>query len=170
MKNLILLLLILAIVSLKAYCNEGVGKVNKNAFQANCVSGNCTNGYGTLSFPNGVKYIGDFSKNKLDGHGVVIGPNGVRAFSYWKAGVPTGTGIITTPDNTLIILKYEKNKQGPFESTIIFSDGRKFDGRFYVKQNLYKGRLFYPNGKSEDGIIRNPKKSEKFFPYVFESK
>ena len=39
-----------------------------NAY-AECVQGNCVNGQGTFTFPNGAKHVGEFKEGKSHGQG-----------------------------------------------------------------------------------------------------
>ena len=43
---------------------------------AGCISGNCTNGYGTYTFTDGDIYVGKFKDDKLEGQGTLTLANG----------------------------------------------------------------------------------------------
>ena len=60
---------------------------------ADCIKGNCVNGQGTLTSPDGFKYVGE-----------------------WKYGKPHGQGTMTFPDGELYVGEFKDNKkhgQGP---------------------------------------------------------
>ena len=43
---------------------------------AQCVSGNCDNGYGVKKYKDGTMYLGEWWNGEASGHGTVIWPNG----------------------------------------------------------------------------------------------
>jgi len=49
-----------------------------------CISGNCTNGYGTKIYTNGAKYKGDWKRGKRNGKGTYTSANGRRKTGKWK--------------------------------------------------------------------------------------
>lgn len=48
-----------------------------------CISGNCTNGYGTFKYNNGDRYVGYFSNGKRNGQGTYSVPNRVEYSGNW---------------------------------------------------------------------------------------
>ena len=49
-----------------------------------CISGNCYNGYGTYTYANGDKYIGEGKKGLRHGNGVFTFANGKNKKGIWK--------------------------------------------------------------------------------------
>ncbi len=50
----------------------------------NKYTGDCENGYGTLTYPSGVKYEGDWKDNMKHGSGIYTTPDGQKYVGEWK--------------------------------------------------------------------------------------
>ncbi len=92
-----------------------------------CVTGDCHNGYGTFQYPNGNRYIGDFSNGKPNGKGILYCANGNKYVGHWQ-------------DNW---------QQG--EGKFIFNEGHEYFGEFQRSQFHGKGVMRYANGDKYDG-------------------
>ena len=57
------------------WCNVGF---------AECIKGDCNNGYGTYTYANGNKYVGEFKNAKRNGQGAYTFANGTVDKSIWK--------------------------------------------------------------------------------------
>ena len=66
-----------------------------NAY-ADCKVGNCTNGTGTMIWPNGDQYIGEWKDSKTHGVGTLTWSNGTKYVGEWKYGKQHGQGKLTT--------------------------------------------------------------------------
>ena len=62
------------------------------AFGQECFSGDCKNGQGTLTFPDGRKYVGEFRDNEMNGQGTYTWPNGRKYVGEFRNDEPTGQG------------------------------------------------------------------------------
>ena len=64
-------------------------------YSLNCVCFHLQrHGNGTLKFPNGNEYVGDFKRNMIAGHGIMTYRNGDCYEGEWKHGlVRMGLGI-----------------------------------------------------------------------------
>ena len=89
------------------------------------------NGQGTLTFPDGRKYIGEFKSGQRHGKGTIIYPDGRKYSGDFKFGERTGSGTMT------------------------YSDGRKYIGEFKDGERSGQGTLIYPDGKKLVGKFRN---------------
>lgn len=65
---------------------------NLNFLQAQCISGNCSNGTGTYLYPSGAKYIGQFKDGEIQGIGVCYYTDGSKYQGQWVHRYPEGRG------------------------------------------------------------------------------
>ena len=57
------------------WCNTGF---------AECIKGDCNNGYGTYTYANGSKYVGEWKDDKENGQGTYTFANGTVDKGIWK--------------------------------------------------------------------------------------
>ena len=55
-----------------------------NAAFAGCIKGDCNNGYGTYTFANGDKYVGEWKDGKWHGLGTITAEDGEKYAGAWK--------------------------------------------------------------------------------------
>jgi hypothetical protein len=72
--------------------------------QAQCLEGNCKNGFGTAVFKkqHGVKYTGNFKDKKPHGNGTATYPNGREYSGQWLMGMWHGKGTLSLTDGTTL--------------------------------------------------------------------
>jgi len=58
------------------FCNVGF---------AECIKGDCNNGYGTFTWSDGAKYVGEFKDGKRNGQGTYTGADGTIKKGIWKS-------------------------------------------------------------------------------------
>ena len=68
------------------------GSITISLRAGDCVSGNCVNGQGIMTFPNGDKYVGEFKTERKAGYGVYYFVNGDRYEGDFKDDYPDGHG------------------------------------------------------------------------------
>ena len=66
---------LLGIVVLGLWCNTGF---------AECIKGDCNNGYGIYTYANGSKYVGEWKDGKENGQGAYTFANGTVDKGIWK--------------------------------------------------------------------------------------
>ena len=68
------------------FCNVGV---------AQCIESDCKNGYGTFTFPDGRKYVGEFKDIEYHDQGTFTWVSGADYVEEWKKNEMHGQGTYT---------------------------------------------------------------------------
>ena len=110
------------------FCNVGF---------AQCIEGDCKNGYGTFTFPDGRKYVGESKDNKKHGQGTFTWASGAEYVEQWK--------------------KNEMHGQGTYTHGV----GTKYVGEFKDSEYHWQGTLTYADGRIDNGIVQKKEKNEK---------
>ena len=53
-----------------------------------CIKGDCVNGQGAYTFPDGQKYVGEFRNSLKNGQGTYTFPDGQKYVGEWKNDSP----------------------------------------------------------------------------------
>ena len=69
---------------------------------AECISGNCVNGYSTYTWPNGDKYVGEFKDGNFNGQCTYTYSNGDEYVGEWKDGKKNGEGTLIYTDGRTV--------------------------------------------------------------------
>lgn len=118
--------------------------------QSICVSGDCNNGQGVATWPDGgeyKKYVGDFKDGKMHGYGAVTKDNKDYYIGNWKDGEWVGN----TRGPAICVSGDCANGEG----TSIYSDGGKYIGQFKEGKREGKGKMFWEDGSTYDGQWKN---------------
>ncbi|MBW1900788.1 MAG: SPOR domain-containing protein [Deltaproteobacteria bacterium] len=122
-----------------------------------CTNGDCVNGHGTMTYPDGSKYEGQWKDNKRNGQGTLSFPDGGRLAGQWKDGHFNGQGTMTYSYGV-----YEghwkdgmKNGQG----IMTYSDGSKYEGQWKDDRRNGQGAYTYPGGGKYVGQWKEGKKN-----------
>lgn len=114
-----------------------------NPFKNECVSGDCSNGYGVYKFHSGLKYEGEWKDGKRHGKGKLIYPEIYTYTGEWSNNKMDGHG-------TMVYYWYKyigewKGGKRNGKGTYWFF-GKKYEG--YWENNLMHGQgtLTYPGG------------------------
>ena len=74
------------------FCNVGF---------AECIKGDCNNGYGTFTWSDGAKYVGEYKDGKQHGQGTYTKVNGDKYVGEWKDEKLHGQGTYTWADGRI---------------------------------------------------------------------
>lgn len=106
--------------------------IGKSQDNYGCISGNCENGYGTYTFQNGGKYVGDWKEGNYHGKGTYYFANGDKYIGDWVEGSMEGQGTYT-----------------------FAADNSKYVGEWKADQYHGTGTLYNANGINQSGLWAN---------------
>lgn len=98
--------------------------------QQNCVKGNCIDGQGTMEFPGGARYIGDFAGGKMHGKGILYFADGSKYIGNW----------------------HDQERQG--KGRMVLANGDEYFGIFKAGKYHGDGKMTYANGNTYEGQWR----------------
>lgn len=148
------------------------GAQEEVAVQSGCILGNCINGKGIFTYPDGSKYEGSFWENQPNGQGVFYYSNGDQYIGGFKDGYCHGDGVLKQADGS------EKRgfwKEGEFAGnasqkpktvgciegdcsngygTYVFDTGERYIGDFKNYTLDGRGTVTYPNGDTYEGQFK----------------
>jgi len=84
-------------------------------------------GQGTLTNPDGDKYVGEWKDGEYHGQGTFTYPDGEKYVGEWKDGKNHGQGTITWSDGEKYVGEFKDNKRNG-QGTYTWSDGKKYEG------------------------------------------
>jgi uncharacterized caspase-like protein len=111
-------------------------------------------GYGTATYPNGDKYVGEFQGSKANGPGTVSYANGAKTEGDFVNGKLNGKGTITQKNGDRFEGNFKDNlKNG--QGTLILVNGYKYIGEFKSDKQNGQGTAIFPNGNKYVGEFKN---------------
>lgn len=121
-----------------------------NAF-AECIKGNCENGYGEIILGNG-KYSGNFLKGKRSGKGKYEYNNGDWYEGNWKKDKPDGKGLFYDNIEKYLADGYWKKGKWNGKFLITYDNGKKYDS--YYKKNKLKSSVERVKPITQEEVIK----------------
>ena len=117
---------------------------------AQCISGNCNNGYGIKKYNDGTLYVGEWWNDVPSGHGTVIWPDGSIYVGEFIEGAYNGKGTHLTNQN-LYIGEF-KNDLPNGKGTLFMNAGSMYVGDFEKGDMNGKGYFQHPDGTIEESL------------------
>ncbi|NOT38161.1 MAG: peptidase C14 caspase catalytic subunit p20 [Saprospiraceae bacterium] len=143
------------------------------SFSQKCIRGNCTQGFGTLVYPNKSRYTGEFNGGWMTGRGIYFYANGNKYIGYWSKNQKHGEGKLIYANGNIYSGKFKNDRITGFGSmtyktgdkytgewlnenpngkgTFYYSTGERYEGEFIAGKYNGKGKLFYTNGSYYEG-------------------
>jgi len=121
---------------------------------AQCIKGNCQNGYGKFQYRSGAVYQGNFKNGQIHGQGALFFSNGDKYIGQWENRYREGKGKLTYHNGDVYqgnFVRNEFNGHGVIE----FANGDEYDGNFVDGQFQGKGTMVYANGNQYIGEWKN---------------
>ena len=84
---------------------------------------NYDNCFGTYTYANGEKYVGEFKDSKRNGQGTFTSPDGAKYVGEYKDDKFYGQGTVTFPDGRKYVGEFKDNKRNG-QGKEFFADGR----------------------------------------------
>ncbi len=133
---------------------------------AQCLSGDCTNGYGVYRYPSGARYEGNFRNGEIDGTGTCYYTDGSVYSGQWVARYPEGKGTKTYPDGTQRSGLWKKGQPvdengRPIPAAVVSQWEKKNDGTDVqsgcITGNCRNGEgvFAFPDGSKYEGQFLN---------------
>ncbi|MBN1250964.1 MAG: caspase family protein [Bacteroidales bacterium] len=110
--------------------------ISANTDKSGCVSGNCSNGYGTYVFKNGNSYKGTFRNGKFEGQGSLTFVAGDKYSGEFRGGKFHGEGTMNIKGKGKYVGDFADGKYNGL-GTYYYEDGRIQAGKW--KENKFSG-------------------------------
>jgi len=115
------------------------------------------NGQGTATYPNGDQYVGEFRNSKKHGQGTFTFVSGNKYVGEYRDDQKHGQGTYTHPDGNKYVGAWRDNKQNG-QGTETFEGGDKYVGEYSDGKQNGQGTYTFANGSKYVGEVRNNKK------------
>jgi hypothetical protein len=115
-------------------------------------------------FPNGHRYVGEWSNEEFHGQGSFFMSNGDTYVGGFQYGKNHGQGTYTWPDGKKYVGQFVNGiKSG--QGTFTWPNGNRYVGQWSGDRNNGQGTLFYPDGSKYVGQWRDAKQNGRGIYY-----
>ena len=102
------------------------------------------NGQGTITYPDGRKYVGEWKDAREHGQGIFTSPNGQKHVGEYKDGRKNGQGTFTYPDGNKYVGEYKDGRMNG-QGTYTWYDGSKYVGEWKGGE-MWNGTIYAKDG------------------------
>jgi S1-C subfamily serine protease len=106
------------------------------------------NGQGTYTFADGNKYVGEFRDDKYNGQGTFTFADGHKYVGEFRDGKRNGQGTFTFADGHKYVGEFRDDKYNG-QGTFTFADGNKYVGEFRDDKRNGQGYFIFAKGRAE---------------------
>ena len=121
---------------------------------AQCASGNCLDGKGTMVFDGSTKYIGDFVSGRMQGQGILYFASGDKYLGAFVNQQREGQGKYVFANGNQYTGTFRQSKFNG-EGTMTFSNGDKYAGQWNDDQPHGQGTYSFRSNNVYSGTLRN---------------
>ncbi len=112
------------------------------------------NCFGTYTFANGDKYVGEFKDNKYNGQGTFTYANGYKYVGEFKDDLPNGQGTFTYANGDKYVGEFKDDKYNG-QGTYTFANGNKHVGEYKDNNRNGQGTFTFANGAKYVGEYKD---------------
>ena len=128
---------------------EGVKKGEERK-DGECIEGDCENGKGTMTFPDGTKYVGDFKYGVREGQGTYTYSDGGNYTGEWKDNKRHGKGTDTFANSVIYEGEWALDKRHG-QGTLILPDLGTYVGEWKEDKKHGQGTFALVEGGKYEG-------------------
>lgn len=112
------------------------------------------NCFGTITFPSGSRYVGEFKDNQYNGQGTYTFANGNKYVGEYRDNKYNGQGAYTFANGNKYVGEFRDDKRNG-QGTFTFADGNKYVGEFKDDNFDGQGTFTWANGERFVGEFKN---------------
>jgi hypothetical protein len=105
---------------------------------------------GTMNFPSGATYVGEYKNNQANGQGTYTYEDGEKYVGQWKDGQLNGQAIARYANGNKYVGQW-KNHKLHGQGTYTFANGSKYVGEYKDQKRHGQGTFISPDGKKLSG-------------------
>ncbi len=129
-----------------------------STLSAQCISGDCVNGYGTYHYPSGNRYEGTWKNSKRD-RGEFFYSNGDYFSGSFKENEKHGPGVYRYASGNRFEGMFNNGKK--IEGTFFYTNGNRYVGQYENDLRNGRGTMYQPDGQVFSGYWVDNKLSDK---------
>lgn len=120
---------------------------------ADCVKGDCVNGYGVFIYADGARYEGDFLAGKPHGRGILQFANGNKYLGHWDDSYRQGEGRLVFAEGHEYKGEFLRNAFHGY-GVMTYANGDRYEGQWAQDRPHGEGSYFFKNGQRYEGEFR----------------